>query len=113
VDTEGSVLEAKVRSAEAPDRDGPKPPLGPARGGLSRPEHPRPEHPRPERPRLDAGCEGRGERWAEGGTGLSAEVAREPPKPVPEEVAKGWAEERAEGGARSPTGGGSCRPEGA
>lgn len=48
---------------------------------------------------LGAGYQGRGKRWAEEVLGSSVEVVREPPKPVPEKVAKVWAEEwaKAEG----------------
>jgi putative transposase len=42
---------------------------------------------------VDAGYQGRGRRWAEEAMGLSVEVVRKPPKPVPAEVAKMWAEE--------------------
>ena len=46
---------------------------------------------------LDAGYEGRGKRWVEERSseilGLSVEVVRKPPKPIPEEVARIWAEE--------------------
>ena len=83
VDTEGLVLKAKVHSAKVPDRDGPRLLLESARGGLSRLKH----------PWLDAGYRGSGKRWAEEGMGLSVEVVRKPPKPVPEKVAKVWAEE--------------------
>lgn len=37
---------------------------------------------------LDARYEGQGKRWAEDTLGLSVEVVRKPPKPVPEEWAK-------------------------
>lgn len=89
VDTEGLVLKAKVHSAKVPEQDGLKLLLESARGGLSRLKH----------LWLDAGYEGRGKRWAEEVLGLSVEVVRKPPKPVPEKVAKVWAEEwaKAEG----------------
>ena len=83
VDTEGLVLKAKVHSAKVPDQDGLKLLLESASGGLSRLSH----------PWLDAGYQGRGKRWAEEVLGLSVEVVRKPPKPVPEKVAKRWAEE--------------------
>ena len=83
VDTEGLVLKAKVHSAKVPEQDGLKLLLESARGGLSRLSH----------LWLDAGYEGRGKRWAEEVLGLSVEVVRKPPKPVPEKVAKRWAEE--------------------
>ena len=49
---------------------------------------------------LDAGYEGRGRRWAEEVMGLSVEVVRKPPRPVPEEVAKRWAKEWAKEGKK-------------
>jgi len=100
VDTEGLVLKAKVHSAKVPDQDGPKLLLGPMRERLPRLKH----------PWLDAGYEGRGRRWAEEVMGLSVEVVRKPPKPVPEKVAKIWAEEWAKEGEKS-IGKGSCRSE--
>jgi putative transposase len=42
---------------------------------------------------LDAGYEDRGKRWAEKVLGLSIEIVRRPPKPIPEEVARTWAQE--------------------
>jgi hypothetical protein len=42
---------------------------------------------------VDAGYRGRGRKWAEEVLGLSVEVVRKPPKPVPEKVARTWAEE--------------------
>jgi hypothetical protein len=48
---------------------------------------------------VDAGgYQGRGKRWGEEVLGLSVEVVRKPPKPVPEEVAKAWAREWAKEG---------------
>ena len=47
---------------------------------------------------VDAGYRGRGRKWAEAVLGLSVEVVRKPPKPVPEKVAKIWAEEWAKEG---------------
>jgi putative transposase len=88
VDTEGLVVEAKVHSAKVPDQDGLRLLLESARCGLSRLSH----------LWLDAGYEGRGRRWAEEAMGLSVEVVRKPPKPVPEEVAKRWAREWAKEG---------------
>jgi putative transposase len=90
VDTEGLVLKAKVHSAKVPDQDGLRLLLQSARSGLSRLKH----------LWLDAGYEGRGRRWAEEVMGLSVEVVRKPPKPVPEEVAKRWAEEWAKEGKK-------------
>jgi transposase len=90
VDTEGLVLKAKVHSAKVPDQDGLRLLLQSARSGLSRLKH----------LWLDAGYEGRGRRWAEEVMGLSVEVVRKPPKPVPEEVAKRWAGEWAKEGKK-------------
>jgi putative transposase len=90
VDTEGLVLKAKVHSAKVPDQDGLRLLLQSARSALSRLKH----------LWLDAGYEGRGRRWAEEAMGLSVEVVRKPPKPVPEDVAKVWAEEWAKEGKK-------------
>jgi len=84
------VLKAKVHSAKVPDQDGLRLLLESARGGLSRLSH----------LWLDAGYEGRGKRWAEEAIGLSVEIVRKPPKPVPEEVAKRWAKEWAKEGRK-------------
>src|ERR671913_524681 len=83
VDTEGLVLGARVHSAKVHDEDGIKLLLESARIELSRLKH----------LWVDAGYRGRGRRWAEEVLGLSIEVVRKPPKPVPEKVAKVWAEE--------------------
>jgi putative transposase len=83
VDTEGLVLKAKVHSAKVPDQDGLKVLLESAQAEVSRLSH----------LWLDAGYEGRGKRWAEEALGLSVEVVRRPPKPIPQKVAKIWAEE--------------------
>ena len=88
VDTEGLVLKAKVHSAKIPDQDGLRLLLESARAGLSHLSH----------LWVDAGYEGRGRRWAQEAMGLSVEVVRKPPKPVPEEVAKRWARELAKEG---------------
>ncbi len=77
------VIEAKVHSARVPDQDGLKLLLEPTRDRFPSLKH----------LRLDAGYEGRGKRWAEEVLGMSVEVVRKPPKPVPEKVAKIWAEE--------------------
>jgi len=90
VDTEGLVLKAKVHSAKVPDQDGLRLLLESTRAGLSRLRH----------LWLDAGYQGRGKRWAEDVMGLSVEIVRKPPKPVPEEVAKRWAEEWAKEGRK-------------
>jgi putative transposase len=42
---------------------------------------------------LDAGYEGRSKRWAQEVLGLSVEIVRRPPKPIPQEVARTWAQE--------------------
>jgi transposase len=89
VDTEGLVLGAKVHSAKGHDvEDGIKLLLESARIELSRLKH----------LWVDAGYRGRGRKWAEEVLGLSVEVVRKPPKPVPEKVAKIWAEEWAKEG---------------
>jgi putative transposase len=85
---QGLLLKAKVHSAKVPDQDGLRLLLQSALTGLSRLKH----------LWLDAGYEGRGRRWAEEAMGLSVDVVRKPPKPVPEEVAKLWAEEWAKEG---------------
>jgi putative transposase len=85
VDTEGLVLKAKVHSAKVPDQDGLRLLLQSARTELS--------HLNLKHLWLDAGYEGRGRRWIEEVLGLSVEVVRKPPKPVPEMVAQIWAEE--------------------
>jgi len=90
VDTEGLVLKAKVHSAKVPEQDGLRLLLESARSGLSRLSH----------LWLDAGYEGRGKRWAEEGMGLSVQIVRKPPKPVPEDVAKVWAREWAKEGKK-------------
>ncbi len=90
VDTEGLVLKAKVHSAKVPDQDGLKVLLESARAEVLRLSH----------LWLDAGYEGRGKRWAEEALGLSVEVVRRPPKPIPEKVAKIWAEEWAKEGKK-------------
>lgn len=78
------VLKAKVHSAKVPDQDGLKLLLEPTRKYLSHLKH----------LWLDAGYEGRGKRWAqEVVMGLSVEVVRKSPKPVPEKVALIWAQE--------------------
>jgi putative transposase len=90
VDTEGLVLKAKVHSAKVPDQDGIKLLLESERAqALSL-----------KRLWLDAGYKGRGKRWAEEILGLSVEIVRRPPKPIPEKVAKIWAEEWAKEGQK-------------
>jgi putative transposase len=88
VDTEGLVLEARVHSAKVPDADGIRLLLEPVRGRFGRLSH----------LWVDAGYQGRGRQWMEKVFGVSVEVVRKPPKPVPEEVAKRWAAEWAKEG---------------
>ncbi len=83
VDTEGLVLEVRVHSARVPDQDGIRLLLEQARGRFARLAH----------LWVDAGYQGRGRRWVEEAMGLSVEVVRKPPKPVPEKVAEIWARE--------------------
>ena len=90
VDTEGLVLEARVHSARVPDQDGIRLLLERARGRFARLSH----------LWVDAGYQGRGGRWAEGAMGLSVEVVRKPPKPIPEKVAEVWAREWAKAGGK-------------
>jgi putative transposase len=47
---------------------------------------------------VDAGYQGRSGRWVEEVLGLSVEVVRKSPKPVPEKLAKEWAQEWAKEG---------------
>jgi putative transposase len=88
VDTEGLVLKVRVHSAKVPDQDGIRLLLGPVRDRLACLSH----------LWVDAGYRGRGRRWAEEVLGLSVELVRKSPKPVPEKVAKAWAEEWAKEG---------------
>jgi putative transposase len=90
VDTEGLVLKAKVHSAKVPDQDGLRLLLESARARLSRLKH----------LWVDAGYQGKGRRWAQEVLGLSVEVVRKPPKPIPEKVAKLWAQEWAKEGKK-------------
>ena len=84
VDTEGLVLKVKVHTARrSPTPDGLKLLLDSARTAVLGLKH----------LWLDAGYEGRGKRWAEEVLGLSVEIVRRPPKPIPEEVARSWAQE--------------------
>jgi transposase len=87
VDTEGLILSAKVHSAKIPEQDGLKMLLESARAGVSHLKH----------LWLDAGYEGRVERWAEEVLGQSVQIVR---KPVPEKVAMIWAEEWAKEGKK-------------
>lgn len=49
---------------------------------------------------LDAGYQGKGKRWVQQVLGLSVEIVRRPPKPIPEMVARRWAEEWAKEGMK-------------
>jgi hypothetical protein len=101
VDTEGCVLEVEIHGANVPDQDG----IGLLLDGSSvRHGLPRLSH-----PWLEAGYQGRGKGWAENVPGLSVEVVRKPPKPVPE---KTWPRSGRRNGpkeAKRSTGRGSCR----
>jgi putative transposase len=88
VDTEGLLLGVRVHSAKVPDADGIRLLLEPVRARLRRLSH----------LWVDAGYQGRGKRWAEEILGVSVEVVRKPPKPVPEKVAEAWAREWAKEG---------------
>src|SRR5829696_5002926 len=90
VDTEGLVLKARVHSAKVPDEDGIRLLLEPVRSRFARLWH----------LWVDAGYQGRGRRWMEEVFGVSVEVVRKPPKPVPEEVAELWAREWAKEGKK-------------
>jgi putative transposase len=90
VDTEGLVLKVKVHSAKVPDRDGLKLLLEDAPTEVSSLKH----------LWLDAGYQGRGKRWVEEVLGLSVEIVRRPPKPIPEKVARVWAAEWAKEGVK-------------
>jgi putative transposase len=90
VDTEGLVLKVKVHSAKVPDRDGLRVLLEGAREEVSSLKH----------LWLDAGYQGRGKRWVEEVLGLSVEIVRRPPKPIPHKVAMRWAEEWAKEGVK-------------
>jgi putative transposase len=89
VDTEGLVLEARVHSARVPDQDGIR---------LLLLEQVRDRFARLSHLWVDAGYQGRGRKWAEEAIGLSVEVVRKPPKPIPEKVAEIWAREWAKEG---------------
>jgi putative transposase len=90
VDTEGLVIKARVHSAKVPDADGIRLLLDPTRDRYVRLSH----------LWVDAGYQGRGRRWAEEGFGMSVEVVRKPPKPVPGKVAEAWAWEWAKEGKK-------------
>jgi putative transposase len=83
VDTEGLVLKVHLHSAKVPDQDGIRLLLEQVRRRFVRLSH----------LWVDAGYQGRGKRWAEEALGLSVEVVRKPPKPVPRRVAEVWAQE--------------------
>ena len=90
VDTEGLVLKVNVHSAKVPDRDGLRVLVEGAREEVSSLKH----------LWLDAGYQGRGKRWVEEVLGLSVEIVRRPPKPIPQKVAMRWAEEWAKEGEK-------------
>jgi putative transposase len=90
VDTEGLVLEARVHSAKVPDQDGIRLLLGQVQGRFARLAH----------LWVEAGYQGRGKKWVEEAMGVSVEVVRKPPKPVPEKVAEVWAREWAKEGKK-------------
>jgi putative transposase len=90
VDTEGLVLEVRLHSAKVPDQDGIRLLLEQARGRYACLAH----------LWVDAGYQGRGRKWVEEVMGLSVEVVRKPPKPVPEKVAEVWAREWAKEGKK-------------
>jgi putative transposase len=93
VDTEGLVMKVQLHSARVPDADGIRLLLEPARSRFARLA-------RLAHLWVDAGYQGRGKRWAEEAMGLSVEVVRKPPKPVPEDVAELWASEWAKEGIK-------------
>ena len=92
VDTQGLVLEVRVRSAKVMDRDGIKLLLEPSSGRLPRLSH----------LWLDAGYNGqdKGADWAQKVVGWTAEIVRHPPKRVPDEVMRKWVREWATEGVR-------------
>jgi putative transposase len=90
VDTEGLVMKVRVHNAKVPDQDGIRLLLEPVRARFGRLSH----------VWVDAGYQCRGRRWTEEVFGVSVEVVRKPPKPVPEEVAKLWAREWAKEGKK-------------
>jgi putative transposase len=76
-------MKGKVHSAKVPDQDGLRLLLECARMEISSIKH----------LWLDAGYQSKGQSWAEGVLGLSAEVVRKPLKPVSEKVARLWVPE--------------------
>jgi putative transposase len=84
------VLEARVHNAKVPDEDGIRLLLKQVRERFRHLSH----------LWVDAGYQGRGRTWAEEVWGVSVEVVRKPPKPVPEEEeeAKAWVREWAKEG---------------
>jgi transposase len=83
VDTEGLLVEVRIHSARAPDQDGIRHLLAPARERL----------PRLSYLWVDAGYRGRGKDWVEVQLGVEVEVVNRSPKPPPEMVLKIWARE--------------------
>jgi putative transposase len=88
VDTQGSVLRAKVHSADVADREGIKSPLEHANGRFPRLSH----------LWLDGGYKGKSEEWIEKASGWTVEIVQHPPKMAPSEVMRAWAEEWAKEG---------------
>jgi hypothetical protein len=82
------LLKAKIHSAKVPDQDRLRLLLTLVAG-----IEPEVLHARDLRPGAL-----RGKRWAEEAMGLSVEIVRKPPKPIPEKVAEIWAEEWAKEG---------------
>jgi putative transposase len=86
VDTQGLVVKARVHSANIQDREGIKILLEPTAGRLSR---------RLSHLWMDAGYTGqdKGAGWVERTLGWTAEIAKHPKKPAPEEVMRAWVRE--------------------
>ena len=76
-------MEARVHSAKAPDQDGIRRLLDPARSRLGRLSY----------LWVDAGYRGRGKEWVEQELGVEVEVVNRSPKPPPEKVLRIWARE--------------------
>jgi putative transposase len=93
VDTQGSVLEVRVRSAKVTDREGIKLLLEPSSFDRL---------PRLSQSWLDAGNTGedKGADWVQKVLGWTAEIVRHPPKLVPEEGMEKWVRELTEEGVQ-------------
>jgi putative transposase len=102
VDTEGLVMKVRVHSAKVPDQDGIRLLLEPVRGSRYAEAGTRSlwAPGRLSHVWVEAGYRCRGRRWTGEVFGVSVEVVRKPPKPVPEEVAKLWAREWAKEGKK-------------